>query len=125
MPDSQKMEQYHTIEFKMESYHGNGIIPWKWDHTMEMGSYHTMESYQGHGIIPKQNHTIPYKDFLTMRALLVWNFHVPGFSQVVGEWVITLTRLPMLNALAPRGAVGSDYCCKDRPCLSVQACCIA
>ena len=79
-----EMESYHTMG--MESYHG--IIPWSWNHTIEIihghgiipwnhtkavESYqghgiipwkwdHTMESYQGHGIIPRQNDT---RDFLT------------------------------------------------------------
>ena len=62
----------------MESYHGNVIIPWpwnhtipwEWNHTMEMESYHTkpMESYHWnhtkpmesyHGIIPSPwDHTM-------------------------------------------------------------------
>jgi hypothetical protein len=56
----------------MESYQGDGIIPW--DHTMAMESYHgiTMESYQGHGII-LWDHTMVMESYhgIIQRA---WNY---------------------------------------------------
>ena len=32
--------------------HRNGIIPWRWNHTIPWERKNTMESFQGHGIIP-------------------------------------------------------------------------
>jgi hypothetical protein len=67
---------YHGI-IPLESYQGDGTIPW--DHTMAMESYHgiiprrwnyTMESYQGHGIIP-WDHT---KDMGSYHGIIIpWN----------------------------------------------------
>ena len=71
--------------------HRNGIIPWRWNHTMDhtkgMESYHTMgmESYQGHGIIPYHgNGIIPLAWNHTMETyqghgIIPWN-HTMGME---------------------------------------------
>ena len=57
--------------------HRNGIISWRWDHSMEMGSYHGkgIVPYHGKGVKPwKPSHTIETESYHAMIATFLTRF---------------------------------------------------
>ena len=65
--------------------HRNGIIPWRWNHTMD----HTMGSYQGNGIIPYHGNGIIPREWNHTKDME--SYHTMGMESYHGHGIIPRT----------------------------------